>query len=478
MNTDNVPEKTVVDPEPERKLIRGLQPRHLQLIVLGGIIGSGYFLGTGYVIERAGPAAALAYMLGGIIVFCVMLCLGELSVAAPVSGSFIHYATNFISPTWGCGVGWSYWLTWVAYVPSEMIAAGWIMNIFFPMVGAVWWSMLFAAIVTLINVGKVGAFGEIEFWLSLIKILAIMMFITIASCVYLGLIGSHPVDVPSIFSSTEAFFPKKPIAVLLTMVMVLVNFQGTEIVGIAAAESQEPRKVVPVVIRNIVWRIIFLYVVPLLLLVIIYPWQKVGIESSAFAEALGYYGFQWASGIFSFVILTAAISCSSSGLYSCSRAMWTLAREGMAPRWLSKLNHNNVPQNAALLSVTVCWIGILLNTLGGGFEEVYTKLLALSGFSGAITWISICWSQLKFRRKLIKNGHYDELKFKTPLFPYLTHFTIWIQVFCLVLMAFDKELVVSLYVGIPLLLLPMIWYKLWAKKKYGRNFHKLSHRPV
>ena len=175
----------------ESKMNRGLKNRHLQLISLGGVIGSGYFLGTGYVLEKAGPAAILAYLLGGVIVLCVMLCLAELAVEKPVSGSFVTYAREHISPTWACGVGWAYWTTWVAYVPSEMIAAGIIMNNFIPEVSQLWWAVFFGLLVTILNLFHVDKFGESEFWLSLIKIIALAAFSIVAGLICLGLIGDQ-----------------------------------------------------------------------------------------------------------------------------------------------------------------------------------------------------------------------------------------------------------------------------------------------
>lgn len=445
-------------------LQRGLKSRHLQLIALGGIIGSGYFLGTGYVIDSAGPAATLAYLLGGLIVLCVMYCMGELAVAIPISGSFVTYANDFISPAWACGVGWSYWLTWVFYVPAEMIAGGIIMNNFFPAIDTIWWAVGFGLIITIINLSYVGTFGELEFWLSIIKILAIIMFVILAGLILLGIIGGEGFKGSSVLLGDGGFTPKGSWAVLLTMVIILVNFQGSEIIGLAAGESKEPEKSIPLAIKNVTWRIIALYIVPLLLLVSIFPWQKAGLQESVFAAALNSYGFNWAGGLFSFVVLTAAISCSNSGLYGCTRAVYALAREGMAPKFLGKLNKNGVPQNATLLSIAGCWICVMAYTIDTS-EVIFTYLLALSGFAGAIAWISICWSQLNFRRKLEREGFdMSKLKFKTPFFPYLTHFAIWVQVACLGIIAFNEDLRVSLYIGIPLLILPIVWYKIWGHK--------------
>lgn len=450
-------------------LQRGLKTRHLQLIALGGIIGSGYFLGTGYVIDAAGPAAFLAYLLGGLIVLSVMLCLGELAVSIPISGSFVTYANDFISPAWACGVGWSYWLTWVTYVPAEMIAAGIIMHAFFPGISTLGWAIVFGLIITVINLSYVGTFGEMEFWLSMIKLLAILMFVVVAAMIFFGLVGDQGFVGTSILLGDGGFAPKGSWAILLTMVIILVNFQGSEIIGLAAGESKDPVKSIPLAIKSVTWRIIALYVIPVALLVCIFPWGKAGLEESVFAAALNGYGFRWAGGLFSFVVLTAAVSCSNSGLYGCTRAVYALAREGMAPRWLGKVNKNGVPQNATLISILGCWVGVIVYTFDTS-ETVFTYLLALSGFAGAIAWISICWSQLRFRRRLEKqNFDINKLKFKVPFFPYVTHFAIWVQVACLAVIAFNEELRISLMIGLPLFLLPILWYKIWGHKLKPMN---------
>ncbi len=443
----------------EPSMNRGLKNRHLQLISLGGIIGSGYFLGTGYVLEQAGPAAILAYLLGGMIVLCVMLCLAELAVAKPVSGSFVLYAREHISPTWACGVGWAYWLNWIAYVPSEMIAAGIIMNKFIPEVSQVWWAVLFGLIVTVINLFHVEKFGESEFWLAIIKIAALIMFVGVSSLICFGVIGDQGFIGTDILLGSGGFAPSGYWAVFLTMVIILVNFQGSEIIGLAAGECKEPEKSIPIAVRNVTWRIIALYIIPISLLISIFPWNQASLEESVFAAALNSYGFSWAGGVFAFVVLTAAISCSNSGLYGSGRALHALARENMAPKWLGALNKNGMPQNSILMSVIGCWLIIVLYTLDAS-ATAYTYLLAVSGFTGAMAWISICWSQYNFRKKIIADGLEHTLKYKTPFFPYVTLFGIWMQVICLIVIAFTEDLRSTLYVGIPMLVVPMIWYRI------------------
>lgn len=439
---------------------RGLKNRHIQLISLGGIIGSCYFLGTGYVLEQAGPASILAYLLGGIVVLCVMLCLAELAVAQPVSSSFVTYANDHISPTWACGVGWAYWLNWIVYVPAEMIAAGIIMNQFVPEVSQLWWAVSFGLVVTFINLFSVGKFGESEFWLSIIKIVALVVFSIIAFAICMGWAGEtgEPIGTKILLGS-GGFATHGYWAIIMTMVIILVNFQGSEIIGLAAGECKDPAKSIPIAVRNVTWRIIALYIIPITLLISILPWDEATLTESVFAAALHRYGFDWLGYMFAFVILTAAISCSNSGLYGAGRALHGLSRHNMAPKFLGKLNHNGMPQNSIIVSICACWIIILLYTLDTS-ETAYTYLLAVSGFTGAMAWISICWSQYNFRKKMMAENRVSELKYKTPFFPYVTLFGIWVQVFCLIVIAFTDDLRSTLYAGIPMMIIPMVIFKL------------------
>ena len=443
----------------ESKMNRGLKNRHLQLISLGGVIGSGYFLGTGYVLEKAGPAAILAYLLGGVIVLCVMLCLAELAVEKPVSGSFVTYAREHISPTWACGVGWAYWTTWVAYVPSEMIAAGIIMNNFIPEVSQLWWAVFFGLLVTILNLFHVDKFGESEFWLSLIKIIALAAFSIVAGLICLGLIGDQGYIGTKVLLGSGGFAPNGYWSIVLTMVIILVNFQGTEIIGLAAGECEKPEKSIPIAVRNVTWRIIALYIIPISLLISILPWDKAGLDESVFAAAVTQYGLSGFGAFFAFVILTAAISCSNSGLYGAARALHALARMDMAPSTLGHINKNGMPSRSILVSIYACWAVILLYSFDPD-SALYTYLLAVSGFTGAIAWISICWSEYRSRKRKIAEGTEGALRYKTPFFPYVTLFGIWAQVFCLVVMVFEPELREALYAGVPMLVFPMAWYRL------------------
>jgi AAT family amino acid transporter len=454
-----LPDKTAHNGEFQR----ALKDRHVQLIALGGIIGSGYFLGTGAVIHQVGPSVFLAYILGGLIIYLTMLCLGELAVAIPISGSFINYTADFISPALACGVGWSYWISWVAYIPAECVAGGIIMEHFTGINGYVW-AICFGLLITYINMCKVGTFGEIEFWLALIKILALFGFVSLSLFIFFGYFhGPQPegsLGGKFIFNQ-GGLFPNGGMALLTAMVLLLVNYQGSEIIGLAAGESIDPARMIPSAIRNVTFRILFIYIIPVFCLVLIFPWQKAGLNNSVFAEALNFYGLKWAGAVASFVTLTATLSCSNSGVYGIVRSLHALARNGMAPQKLAKLNRNAVPQNAGVATLISIWL-LLFVAYFFGQTTLYIALLLVSGFTGAIAWISLCWAQINFRRRLHKAGYTTaDLRYKTPGSPYTGIIAIILMVICLVFLLLnqDPSYKIAFAIGLVTLVVPMVIYK-------------------
>lgn len=459
-----------VDTIDDGGLNRGLSNRHVQLIALGGIIGSAFFLGTGAVVGEVGPGAFVAYMLGGLVIYLVMICMGELSVAMPVSGSFVTYASEFISRPWAAGVGWTYWINWVAYIPAECIAAGIIMHGFIPSISEWVWAVMFGVVITAINLANVKFFGEMEFWLALAKIFGLVFFVFLGVLIFFGLIGSGAsgaagfIGFDNLFADGKGLFPFGLLIVLNTMILLLVNYQGSEIIGLAAGEAKEPSKTIPIAIRNVVVRILALYIIPVFVLVLILPWSEAGVSESVFATALGNYGLGWAGGLFSFVALTAAISCANSGMYGTVRSLWALAREGMAPGFLSKLNRNSTPGYATLATMTGIWLFLAASYFFSA-SSVFVALLSISGFTGTMCWISLCWSQINFRRRLLAAGYTKaDLKYYTPGYPYTALAGIFIQVASLVFVAFSPDLRVAFYFGVPCLIIPMVAYWILAKR--------------
>lgn len=451
---------------------RGLKDRHVQLIALGGIIGSGYFLGTGEVINLVGPAVFIAYMLGGLIIFLTMLCMGELAVAIPISGSFVTYTADFISPSVACGVGWSYWINWIAYIPAECVAGGIIMEMFTGVNGYVW-AVCFGLLVTYINLGKVDTFGEIEFWLALIKIIALMAFVILALLIFTGVIhGSEPSGFIGFkyLLGDGGLMPNGAISLLTAMVLLLVNYQGSEIIGLAAGESENPARMIPHAIRNVTYRILFIYIIPVFCLVLIFPWQKAGLSNSVFADALNLYGLKWAGAVTSFVTLTATLSCANSGFYGTVRALNALARDGMAPHAFSKFNENAVPQNAVIATLVGVWL-----LLGIGFffgqTKLYIALLLVSGFTGTLAWLSLCISQIRFRSRLYQAGYTTaNLRYVTPYSPYTGLLAILLMIIALVFLVMSQDPTYKLAFGIGLasFIIPIVIYKIFDLSK-GRK---------
>jgi AAT family amino acid transporter len=421
----------VTQPE-ERILVRGIRPWHVSLIALGGIIGSCYFLGLGLTFSEMGPGAVLiAYIIAGISIYGLMQSFAELLVNIPRRGSFVSYTRDFMGQTFSTGVAWSFWFSWVVYVPSEALACAVFMNFFvkLPFENPAWstfvWGILALFVLTLVNVYQVRWFGHIESVLAIIKILAIAVFSLCGIGIFLGLIGSglHPFTEGGGFIGTqillggdggstyEKLFPAGGMIIVTYMVWTLVNFQGSEIVGLSASETENPEVNVPLACRRVAFRIILIYVIPVFILTLVVPYAKAGLEESIFAYTLGAYGLDWAAGLFTIVTLVAAFSCANSGLYGTVRALYGLSVEGMAPKFLSNLNKFNTPQNATIFTIAPTWLIFLLgfasDELGLWGEEglpLYANLLGISGFCGTLTWLAICWSQITFRRKL-KQSH-------------------------------------------------------------------------
>lgn len=448
-------------------LRRHLKERHIQLIAFGGIIGSSYFLGTGYIINQVGPATFLAYIFGGLLTYLTLSCFAELATGLKGAGSFVNYSATFISPSWACGVGWSYWLNWVVYVPSECLAGGIVMYHFIPEVPIYLWAFLFGLVVTLANIINVGFFGELEFWLAMVKVFAMVLFAVLASLIFFGIIGTVREPIGNrYFLQDGGLFPRGVMILFVNMVVLLTNFMGSEIIGLTASEAKDHKKVIPASLKKLIYRLFALYLLPTLLITVIFPWQKAGLSDSVFATALGEYGFPRIAYFFNFVVIAAALSCCNSGLYASVRSLYSLSLKGMAPARFSKLNRYGSPSAAVWTTIFGIWITLTL-TYFLAPHTLYANLLALSGFTGAITWISICWAQLRFRRSLEAKGEKPPC-YKVPWFPFTSHLGIWLQVGCLLIVAVSSQLRPTFYFGIPAVLLPILIYKFYKRRtKFG-----------
>ncbi|WP_338753759.1 amino acid permease [Bacillus sp. FJAT-52991] len=453
------------------ELKRSMKARHLFMISLGGCIGTGFFLGSGYTIHEAGPTGAiLSYLVGGLIMYLTMLCLGELSVAMPVSGSFQTYTTRFIGPATGFSIGWLYWLGWAVTVALEFLAAGQLMQRWFPDSPVWMWCAIFASLLFLLNALSTKAFAEAEFLFSSIKVIAIIMFIAVGGAAMFGFIdmkGGQEAPFLSRFYE-EGLFPNGITALLITMITVNFSFQGTELIGIAAGESENPDKTIPKSIRQTVWRTLFFFVLSVFVLAGMIPMEKAGVVESPFVVVLDSIGIPYAADIMNFVILTALLSVANSGLYAATRMLYSLSVEKMASPALGKINKRGVPMNALLITMAIAGLSLLSSVAAA--ETVFVWLLSLAGLGAQIGWIAITASLLAFRRAYIRQGgKVEDLKFKVPLYPVLPIIALLANCIVMASLAFDPAQRTALYCGGAFFIGCYIVYHFKIKKNQTAN---------
>ncbi|WP_196601953.1 amino acid permease [Pectinatus frisingensis] len=448
-------------------LNRGIKNRHLFMITLGGVIGTGLFLASGAAINQAGPfGTVLAYIIGGLIMYAVMLCLGELAVAMPVSGSMQTYASTFISPAVGYLLGWFFWLDGATTIGIDLLAAGIILHQMTE-ISAWIWVLVFGSILFVLNSLRVKSFGECEFWFASIKVLAIIMCIIVGTLAIIGVIGNHPaIGLQNYF--TDGLFPNGIHSVLLAMLTVAFAFNGTEIIGITAGESKEPEKTIPKAVNATAVRTILFYVLSMIVVAAIIPWQVAGVKESIFADVFQYAGIPGAYFLMNIVVITAALSCGNSWAYSATRILWAMAKEGTAPRCLGTLNNNKIPQNALVLTMVVAGASLLCSVYAA--DTVYLWIVSIAGMAGVMGWMGICASQFFFRRQFLNSGHkMEELKYKTPLFPFVPAFGFFMNMIIIVGLWFDESQRIAIYAGIPFVICVMGYYYFFVKPNIIKN---------
>ncbi|AEI44760.1 amino acid permease [Paenibacillus mucilaginosus] len=443
-------------------LQRTMKSRHLYMISLGGVIGTGLFISSGYTINQAGPGGALlAYLVGGFIMYLVMMCLGELSVAMPVTGSFQTYAARYIGPATGFTIGWLYWLGWVVTLGSEFTAAGLMMKRWFPHVPVWLWCVFFVVLLFLLNAMSAKAYAETEYWLASIKLVTIILFIGLGGAAMFGLISPQggPAPMLSNFTGEGGLFPNGLGAILFTMIAVNFSYQGSELVGIAAGESEEPEKTIPRSIKNTVWRVIFFFVASIFIVAGLIPWKEAGVEESPFVTVFDSIGIPYAADIMNFVILSALLSVANSGLYAASRMLWALSKENMAPGPLGKLSRRGVPLNALLVSIGVACLSLLSSVFAP--DTVYLWLVSIAGLTAMLVWMGIAASQYMFRRRFVQEGGDPaSLKYRVPMYPLVPVLAFVLCTTACVGLAFDPEQRMALYCGIPFILICYALYYL------------------
>lgn len=407
-----------------KALKRAMSTRHLVMLSLGGAIGTGLFLGSGEVIAQTGPVGAIiAYILGGLIAYMVMLCLGELAVHMPVAGSFGTYAQKYIGPGTGYMISWVYWLTWTATLGTEFTAAALLMQEWFPHISMWIWTIIFAITIFVLNLSSTRIFAESEFWLALVKVVTVVAFIILGLLAIFGLIPFHGAESAPLFHNLTAqgWFPHGLVPIFTTMLIVNFAFSGTELIGVAAGETKDPAVNVPKAINAAIWRLLIFFVGTIVVISALLPFQVAGlggesVSNSPFVTVFNYIGIPYADDIMRFVIITALLSAANSGLYAASRMMWSLSAQRQLPQVFSRLSSSGTP----VIALVVTMFGAIPGLLSEHFapETIFKNLLGIAAFTMVIVWMSICWSQFNFRRAWYKAGHSaKDLKFAAPLYP-------------------------------------------------------------
>lgn len=436
---------------------RGLKNRHIQMIALGGAIGTGLFYGSATVVKMAGPAITLSYMIGGIVIFFIMRALGEMAVAHPVPGSFSQYAYQYWGELPGFIAGWNYWFNYVVVGMAELSVVGTYINYWYPDIPT-WVSALSCLVlVTLINIINVKAYGEFEFWFAIIKVLAIvgMIIFGIAVIAFGTGNGGQPAGISNLWTH-GGFFPNGLQGILLSLVLVMFSFGGVELVGITAGEAQNPQKTIPQAINQVVWRILLFYVGALAVILAIFPWNQIEVTGSPFVQIFSYVGIPSAANLLNFVVLTAALSAYNSALYSNGRMLYGLAAQGNAPKIFGKLNSSGVPMTAILVSSAITLFAVLLSYLNP--EKVFLYFMALATISIIINWATILIVQLKFRKA--QNQQNKRIEFKMPLYPITSYLSLAFLAVVVVIMAYMPDMRFSLYIAPVWLLSLYIGYRL------------------
>ncbi|GAQ05680.1 general amino-acid permease GAP1 [Aspergillus lentulus] len=401
-------------------LQRSLKNRHLQMIAIGGSIGTGLFVGSGKVLSTGGPASVLiAYALIGCMLYCTVHALGEMAVLFPVAGSFAHYSTRFIDPAWGFAMGWNYALQWLIVLPLEIVAASITVDYWESSISNAAWVAIFWAVIVSINLFGVKGYGEAEFVFSLVKVIAVIGFIILGIILNCGggpkggYIGGKYWHSPGAFNNGFK-------GLCSVFVNAAFAFAGTELVGLAAAETANPRKSLPTAVKQVFWRICLFYIVSLTLVGLLVPFDDKRLlgESSADAKASPFViaiknaGISGLDSVMNVVIMIAVLSVGNSSVYGSSRTLAALAEQRQAPQFLAYIDRKGRPLFAILVASALGLLGFLAASSKQG--EAFMWMMAISGLSSIFTWGSVCFAHIRFRKAWKVQGHsLNELAFQS-----------------------------------------------------------------
>jgi L-asparagine transporter-like permease len=453
--------------ERERGLRRSLSARRLTMIAIGGAIGTGLFLGSGFAISLAGPGVLVSYAIGAVVALLLMGCLAEMTVAHPTSGSFGAYAEYYIGPLAGFLVRYAYWTCIVLAVGTEVTAVALYMRFWFPTLPGWLWIVAFSGLLIGVNARSVNVFGAVEYWFSAIKVTAIVIFILLAAYIVLrapaaasgsgtgaAAVGFHN------YTAHGGFLPRGVWGAWVAVIVAIFSYLSIEMIAVAAGEAAQPEIAITRAFRSTVFRLILFYLLTLALVLAIVPWTAAGIEESPFVKVMRALRVPAAAGIFNFVILVAALSAMNSQLYITTRMMFSLSRAGQAPRRFGLLNRRSVPVQALLLSS----IGIALATVLSivAPKSAFILMVSISAFGAMFTWMMIFITHYRFRRARALSGA-APLRFRMYGFPATTLLGAALMAAILLTTAFTDAFRMTLVFGLPFLICLSVTYWVWQR---------------
>lgn len=465
------------------ELKRTMRTRHLSMIALGGTIGTGLFVASGATVAQAGPFGALvAYAAIGIMVYFLMTGLGEMSSYMPMSGSFAAFSGHFVDDAFGFAMGWNYWFNSAITVAVEIATVGVVMKFWLPSVPDWIWSVVVLVLILVINLTSGRAYGESEFWMAMIKVIAVVAFLIIGVLTIIGVMSYHPQVGHNLMAGNHGFVGG--IGGMLAVFMIAgFSFQGTEMVGIAAGEAEQPEKAVPAAIRQVFWRILIFYFFSIFIIGALIYYKDPSLLRSAnnsditvspFTMVFQKAGLAAAASIMNAVILTSVISSANSWLYAASRMLFSLSHEGHAPKIFGMANKKTgVPVAGVLVTAVIGAFTFLTSIFGPG---IYFYLVAASGLSGFIAWVGIAVAHFRFRRAFVAQGHkLSELKYVARWFPIGPIIALVLSIVIMVgqdLQSFSGSIthwnwsgIITTYLALPLFIVLYFGYKIIKKTK-------------
>ena len=483
-NATHAPRETDDVPVPAT-LRKSLKNRHIQLIALGGAIGTGLFYGSSESIALAGPSILLAYLIGGLVIFMIVRALSEMAVEDPKAGAFSYYATRYWSKRAGFISGWNYWFNYVLVAMVELAVVGSFVNYWFPNIPKWVSAAVFLVVIAALNLMGVSKFGEFEFWFAIIKIVAVIAMILGGLYVIIANVPTASgirASFANWFTIDGGFMPHGLMSqntdgtwtgLLMALVVVMFSFGGTELIGITAGETENPRVTIPKATNGIIWRILVFYILALGVIMAVVPWNKIDGNSSPFVQIFDSVGVHAAAGILNFVCLTAVMSVYNSGLYANSRMLYSLAKQGNAPAYLGKLTRRGVPAAGVITSAIIIAIAVVVVFVWPEFAFNY--LMSIATIAAAINWTMIMITEIHFRRVVAVGDGPAELKglkgkealdkiaFKLPFARVMPYIVIAFMALVVVLMCFSASYRIAVVAGVIWLIVLFVAYELQSR---------------